>query len=181
MKIVYKRLIEPELMTSPMNATTGRDIFKEYKPKITTWNNLLRTCGGTPHSPIRSIVYRFYITDVPYWVSVHYVRHNIGVQFYIQSQRTDRTGINRNELPQGSLVNMVMDVNPNALINIAKARLCSKASKETKEVLLKIKEELDKGDEYDKSLARFLMPPCGWSNTCFELQPCKKQYRGRGN
>ena len=52
------------------------------------------------HSPIREMWFGIRIT-IPYWVSVHFVRHHIGVNHYVQTQRTDRTGIDRNELPQG--------------------------------------------------------------------------------
>jgi hypothetical protein len=62
------------------------------------------------HSPIRELWFGIKM-EIPYWVSVHFVRHHIGVNHYVQTQRTDRTGINRDELPQGEIVSHIMSVN----------------------------------------------------------------------
>ena len=42
------------------------------------------------HSPIRELRFSYVIRDVPYWVTVHLVRHHVGFQPYVQSQRNDR-------------------------------------------------------------------------------------------
>ena len=44
------------------------------------------------HSPIRLLTFTVRITDLPYWVSVHLVRHKIGVEHFVKTQRSDRGG-----------------------------------------------------------------------------------------
>src|SRR5210317_1133988 len=56
------------------------------------------------HSPIRQLLFNFKWYDLKYWVSVHFVRHKVGIEHWVRSQRTDRTGQDRDELPQGALV-----------------------------------------------------------------------------
>ena len=43
------------------------------------------------HSPIRLLVMTIKITDIPYYVVGHFVRHKVGVEHFVKSQRTDRT------------------------------------------------------------------------------------------
>ena len=75
------------------------------------------------HSPIRLLVFTVRLTDLPYWVSVHLTRHKIGVEHFVSTQRTDRTGVDREELPQGAPVDHTMVINAQALINISRKRL----------------------------------------------------------
>lgn len=172
MQISYKRLIEPNEIIGPLACTQGGDIFRSYKLSLKTWEKLIKSAWGVPHSPLRVVIYRFYITDLPYYVHVHLVRHHIGVQFYVQSQRGNSL---RAEEKQDALINVIMDINANSLINMAKARLCKKAAKETRLVLKAIKFALiNNGDKYDKTLAKHLCAPCEIYNQCFEPKPCGK-------
>ena len=88
------------------------------------------------HSPIRELWFGIKM-EIPYWVSVHFVRHHIGVNHYVQSQRDDRNNdvISRNDKPQGEIVSHIMSINAQELIFMAHKRLCNQASKETKEVM----------------------------------------------
>jgi thymidylate synthase ThyX len=174
MIVSYERLTDPSCVRGPLNATCGKNMYSKKWITLDTWRGLLRTCGGTPHSPVRAVIYRFYFEGVPTFVSVHLVRHHIGVQPYVQSQREDKTKIPREDRRQTDLVNMLFDINPNGLLSIAKARLCSKASIETREVVIAIKKALEGGDEYDKAVAAYMMAPCEWYKQCFEMRPCKK-------
>ena len=184
MRVVYKRLLGPEYMGVPMDVTQGKKIdpnFDNY-PSISTWKKMLVTCGGVPHSPIRAVVYRLFAFDIPTWVSVHYVRHHVGFQPYIQSQRTDRqtTANDRGRARQDASVNMVADLNANTILNIAKARLCMKASPETRELMQLFRKELCGSiDPYDKELGLLMNPPCEWYLKCFEPRPCGKFRRRR--
>ena len=56
------------------------------------------------HSPIRKLHIGWKWSDLKYWVSVHLVRHKYGIEHFVSTQRTDRTGISRDEMPQNSLV-----------------------------------------------------------------------------
>jgi thymidylate synthase ThyX len=171
MEVSYVRLVDPKWIMGALKTTSGKDMHEVKDPSIALYKKLLHTAGGTVHSPIRAVVYRFYIEDIKSWVATHYARHHVGAQPYIKSQRSS---IDRDKLPQESLVNMILDINVNALITIAKARLCSSAAKETKDVMVAIKNVLASGDQYDQALVEYLKPPCDWYGSCFELNPCKK-------
>ena len=68
------------------------------------------------HSPIRTLRFNFLLT-IKSWISVHFVRHKIGVEHFVTTQRDDRTGVSRDDKPQAALVNHCMDANAQALMN----------------------------------------------------------------
>lgn len=131
----------------------------------------LKRLVESEHSPIRELWFGIKM-EIPYWVSVHYVRHHIGVNHYVQTQRTDRTGIDRNSLPQGELVSHIMSVNAQELIFMAHKRLCKQASKETREVMQEICRQVIQVAPYMKDV---LVPLCAYRNgKCTEMFPCNK-------
>ena len=123
------------------------------------------------HSPIRELWFGIKM-EIPYYVSVHLVRHHIGVNHYVQTQRTDRTGVDRNELPQGEMVSHIMSVNAQELVFMAHKRLCNQASKETREVMQEICRQVVEVCPQMKSV---LVPLCKYRNgKCTEFFPCNK-------
>lgn len=92
-----------------------------------------------------------------------------GIEKYISTQRNDRTGIDRDKLPQDSLVDMELDLNAQALINISRKRLCNQAHKETKTVwqaiLNAIKDEMP-------MLYSVCVPECIYRGFCPEMRCC---------
>ena len=122
------------------------------------------------HSPIRELWFGIKM-EIPYWVSVHFVRHHIGINHYVSTQRTDRTGVNRNEKPQGELVSHIMSVNAQELVFMAHKRLCKQASPETREIMQEIVRKVVQVAPYMKSV---LVPLCVYRNgKCEEMFPCK--------
>lgn len=123
------------------------------------------------HSPIRLVQYAWTWAQIPQWVTVHYVRHHIGCEKFVHTQRTDRTGsaIPRNEHLQGELNEMDMVSNAQEIINISKVRLCSKASPETRAAWKKV---LNKIAEIDPILVSKCVPTCIYRGFCPELQCC---------
>ena len=122
------------------------------------------------HSPIRELWFGIKM-EVPYWVSVHFVRHHIGVNHYIQTQRSDRTGVNRDDKPQGEIVSHIMSVNAQELVFMAHKRLCKQASAETQAVMKEIVKKVVEVAPYMKSV---LVPLCAYRNgKCTEMFPCK--------
>ena len=85
------------------------------------------------HSPVRKLCFNWKWIDLPYWVSVHFVRHKFGIEHFVSTQRTDRTSVAREELPQGEFVSHECEANAQALITISRKRLCSCASPETRQ------------------------------------------------
>ena len=121
------------------------------------------------HSPIRSIIFCFKITNLKSWIATHFVRHHVGIEKWVRTQRTDRTGINRDELPQGNEVEMELEANVQALINISRKRLCNQASPETREVMQEMKNEVSKRDKF---VADVMVKECVYRGYCPEMQPC---------
>lgn len=122
------------------------------------------------HSPIRSLIYCFKISNIKSWIATHFARHHEGVEKWISTQRTDRTGVNRDELPQGARVNMEIEANAQALINMSRKRLCYQASPETREVMEQMKKEVSKRDEF---MASVMVKDCVYRNgLCAEPNSC---------
>lgn len=94
-------------------------------------DNWKKSIARAGHSPIRLIEFHIKVTGVKSWITVHNVRHKIGIEHWVSTQRSDRTGKNRDELPQGSLVDYEFCVNLDELMFICQRRFCKQADKET--------------------------------------------------
>lgn len=122
------------------------------------------------HSPIRKLHIGWKWSDLKYWVSVHLVRHKYGIEHFVSTQRTDRTGISRDEMPQNSLVNHECEANAQALINISRKRLCHCASPETRQAWQQVKSEIAL---VEPELASVMVKECVYRNgLCPEMFTC---------
>lgn len=124
------------------------------------------------HSPIEALMFRIELIGIPYWVSVHLVRHKVGITHFVSSQRDDRhsNAVPRAEMPQGALVNHTMVLNAQAIIAISKKRLCYLASQETRNVWLDVREAMF---EVDADVAWAMRSECVWcGDRCPEMRGC---------
>ena len=166
--------------------------------QVTSWKRVLnaarRTIGKQPldkeptdswkakmllaeHSPIRLLEYDWSWGNIRQWVTAHLVRHHEGCEKFVHTQRGDRRKIleeygvsTRDELPQGALNDMDMTANAQALINISRKRLCSCASKETREAWQQVKAAIA---EIDPVMASKMVPECIYRGFCPEfMNPC---------
>lgn len=121
------------------------------------------------HSPIRrlSISTKWY--DLKYWVSVHLVRHKFGIDHWVRTQRTDRTGVDRNEIPQGALVEHEIEFNAQSAINISRKRLCKQASPETTDAWDAV---LTSIEATEPELVSCCVPECIYRGFCPEYISC---------
>ena len=128
------------------------------------------------HSPIRCLQFRIRLENLPYWVSVHLVRHKIGVDHYVTTQRDDRKDnpVSRDELPQGALVTHEMLVNAQALLAMSRKRLCFLASKETTLAWSKVRLLMREIGETE--IADLMVPECVYRGFCPEMSRCKANY-----
>lgn len=161
--------------------------------QVTSWKRVLnaarRTIGKEPldkepsnswkakillaeHSPIRLLEYEWTWKNIQQWVTTHLVRHHEGCEKFVHSQRGDRRAIleeynvnSRDELPQGALNDMDMTANAQALINVSRKRLCSCASRETREAWQQVKAKIA---EKDPILASKMVPECLYRGFCPE-------------
>ena len=132
--------------------------------------NFKRDILRARHSPIRELKFVFYLTDIPYWVSVHLCRH-IHAQPYVKTQRNDRqSAYDRENAPQNAPVDMMWSMNAEELITIANKRLCNMASKETRELVRMICREVKK---VCPEFTEELVPMCVRNGfVCYEMFPC---------
>ena len=141
---------------------------KEAKiPASDEWKQKLLKCE---HSPIRTLMFTIELIGIPYWVSVHFVRHKFGVEHYVKSQRNDRQAeYDRNEAPQNMPVNHTIDINAQELMFMARKRLCKKAAEETRDWMKAIvKAVVEKCPEFKPAL----ISQCAYLGKCPEIRTC---------
>jgi len=146
--------------------------LKSVGVSLDTWRAWL----DSEHSMIRAINLVVEIEDIPSFASVHLVRHKIGVEHFVRSQRD--TAINpvnydRHKAPQDALVNHTMVLNPQALINISRRRLCHKADEVTRGIWAQVKEAIATHENpYIAAIAQVMVPNCEYRRGCHEMKPC---------
>ena len=130
------------------------------------------------HSPIRSMTVKWQWPDIPSWVATHFARHKF--EKFIKTQRTDRTGVDRNKLPQDSPVIMTCEANTQHLIDTGRKRLCMLASPETRMHMEDLKLTLI---GVEPEISNVLVPNCiyrcgcpepcgcGWYDTIVAIEP----------
>lgn len=125
------------------------------------------------HSPIRTLWFAFKL-EIPYWVSVHFVRHKYGIEHFVSTQRDDKNNneVSRTDKPQGEIVSHIIYVNAQELMFMARRRLCNQASFETRQVMKMIVKEVLKTNPEFKNV---LVPMCKYQNGCPEFKPCYEQ------
>ncbi len=119
------------------------------------------------HSPIRTQLFWIEMRGIPTFVSVHFVRHKIGVEHFVKSHRDDRGGTGTED--RNTPVDHAMLINAQALINMARKRLCRKAHAETQSVMRQIAFSIH---STDPDLFAYLEPDCFYRNGCHELKSC---------
>jgi hypothetical protein len=143
------------------NKTTVRKDFasKATLDDVYTWM----------HSPVRTQIFEIILEDIPTFVSVHLVRHTKQhPQPFVTSHRIDRGGDGTED--RYTPVDMTIWANAEAILEMARLRLCHKASKETRDVMWEIVHEIARVDPY---LARHMVPSCvTQGGYCREPKPC---------
>lgn len=119
------------------------------------------------HSPIRDIHIKWIWSDIKSWIATHFSRHMW--ECFIRSQRSDRTGVQRDKLPQDEIVSFVGDANIQNLIDTMRKRLCYQASTETREYAEDLKIAIH---EVEPEIADVLVPNCFYRGFCPEMKTC---------
>lgn len=116
------------------------------------------------HGPIRSISIRWVWKGLKSWIATHFCRHKW--ECFISTQRTDRTGVNRDEQPQSAPVIFRGDANVQAYIDTSRKRLCFMASNETRQQWENLKVELH---PIEPEISEIGVPNCIYRGGCPEL------------
>ena len=102
-------------------------------------------------------------------MSVHFVRHKFGIEHWVRTQRSDRTGVDRDEVGQGALVEHECEADAQTAITISRKRLCRQASPETREAWQAVIASISK---QQPELARACASDCIYRGWCFEYKSC---------
>ena len=156
MRITVTKITDETLMQRACEFTTG-------KPSGMTLEKIYQC----EHSPMRTQIFLVEMIDIPTFVSVHLVRHNVGVTHFVKSNREDRGG--NGEEDRNTPINHAMLINAQSLINMARKRLCKKAHNATVAAMERIKQEVHK---VDPALADRMEMDCLYRKGCHELKPC---------
>lgn len=122
------------------------------------------------HSPIRDISIKWKWEQMKHWVTVHWVRHKF--EKFVSTQRSDRTGIPRDELPQDEPADFTGDANVQNIIDVWRKRLCFQASPETRAYAEDFKVTLH---DRESEIADVLVPNCVYRGGCSEKYVATKK------
>lgn len=176
---------------------------RELGPDVDVSSSFKRRILLAEHSPIRCLQFRIRLENLPYWVSVHLVRHKIGVEHFVTTQRDDRDvsgkvrmdagidvlmdlirsytrrlvgdgPVSRKYKMQGELVTHEMLINAQSLIQLGRKRLCYLASPETTASVALVRAMLH--DEGEPELASVMVPECIYRGFCPETEICKPKF-----
>ena len=125
------------------------------------------------HSPIRDISFKWDWLNMKHWVTVHWVRHKW--EKFVRTQRSDRTMIPRDDLPQAEPQDFRGEANVQHLIDTMRKRLCFQASTETRKYAEDLKIAIG---QTEQEISDVFVPNCVYRGGCPELmQDPKKRCR----
>lgn len=143
-------------------ATMGKT-FLNKEPSETFKKKILIS----EHSPIRDISFKWIWENIPHWVGVHWVRHKW--ECFVKSQRTDRTGIPREELTQIEPQDFIGEMNIQNGIDTMRKRLCRQASPQTRHYAENLKCAVTQVDPF---IGDVFVPNCVYRCGCPEIKNC---------
>ena len=121
------------------------------------------------HSPIRKLLVSWKWSNLPYWVSVHFVRHKYGIEHFVSTQRTDRTGEDRTTKVQDAPVEHECFANAAEVMVSSGGRVCARPSPEPPAAAKLVVDELAK---VEPELAACCVPDCVYRGFCPEFKCC---------
>ena len=143
-------------------ATVGKEALGKEPSEI-----FKRRILVAEHSPIRDIIIKWMWSPIKSWIATHWVRHKW--EKFVRTQRTDRTGVNRDELPQSAEVSFTGEANAQHLIDTWRKRLCYQAAPETREYAEDFKMVLH---GIQPEISDVLVPNCVYRCGCPEMETC---------
>lgn len=154
--------------TDALNAArfTQRKFLKSGEPSEKFKKKIIKA----EHSPLRCLMFNIDFYDIPYYVSVHLIRH-VHAQPFVSTSRPDIDGNQkpREEQKKTDLVNMRLFLNAQEIIQISRARLCNKAEFETRKIWNEVVKKLR---EIEPELANACVPNCIYRGFCPEIKSC---------
>lgn len=119
------------------------------------------------HEPIRDIWIKWKWRGIKYWIAMHWKTHIWPSR--VNTQRTDRTGIDREQKTQDAPIDFTGDANCQHLIDTWRKRLCRQAAQETREYAENFKQALHAAEP---EISDVLVPNCVYRCGCPEMGAC---------
>ena len=152
----WKWVKEAALTTIHKSSIEGKEITTEWKMGILK----------SEHSPIRELSIRFKYEDIMRWIADQLVRHNVGVNNFMGTGRSDRGNKPRSEQTMEDMTVFMQSLNAQSFINEARTRLCiGCVSKETRLLMEHLVDEVSK---IEPEVAFYCVPPCIYQCGCKE-------------
>lgn len=121
------------------------------------------------HSPIRTLRFWIEIEGLPSFVSVHLVRHKIGVEHFVQSMRDDRGGGPPETVTRLTEVRHGLEINAQALITMSRKRLCLHSHRSTVATWARVRRAMM---AVQPEVAACMVPECAYRGFCPEMREC---------
>lgn len=164
MKTKFEAIHDDWILIKNACRTTVNKKFTDKEPS----NDFKKSLLIAEHSPIRLFEVFWSWDKIKYWVSTEWSRHKF--EKFISTQRNDRQKkYDRNEAPQGSLVDYNGFANMQSLIDVWRKRLCFQATSDARSLAEDFKVELHKTHVEE---ANVLVPNCVYRGGCSEMCPC---------
>lgn len=119
------------------------------------------------HEPIRDIWIKWKWRGIKYWIAMHWKTHIWPSR--VNTQRTDRTGVDREQKTQDAPIDFTGDANTQHLIDTWRKRLCKMAAPETRRYAENFKQALH---NVEPEIADVLVPNCIYRCGCPEPNGC---------
>lgn len=179
-KITVRKLTDVGILRMANSYTSGRESLMN-----------LKTAYRLMHSPVRTQMFLVEMQRIPLFVASQLVRSKVGVEWWMRTRRTDRGAESFKDVCEELALNLydrgddpvteILDwpnrfdryaptdlmglLNAEAIINMSHKRLCSKASKETREVWEEVCNQIRL---CDPDLYPHLVRPCVAMGVCRE-------------
>ena len=143
--VTVEKIVSWNKVLNSARLTVGKDTLNR-EPSDSFKRDILLS----EHSPLRKLLFDVTWNTIPYHVAMHLRTHHVGFKsadddlYFVKTQRTDRTQIERDNLPQSTPVILNIQINAQSLINVSRVRLCNLALKETREAWMECLIEIGK-------------------------------------
>lgn len=158
-------LVDIELLTD-WQLIADMAAFTQGMKSFEINEQFLRDAIISRHSIIRAAIFRITVFGIPYFSHVHFVRHSVGHDHFVRSQRPDSmnpVGYNRETAPQNAPVDWSDIINMEALFTMMGRRLCKQADPVTRSVAQEIKWSfLNHRDAFMNLVGEYCLPLCEW-------------------
>ena len=136
----------------------------EGKPISDGWKENIVLCS---HSPVREYKITIMLDNIPRWIADQLVRHNVGVNNYMGTMRSDRGNPSREEQSMADKTVFMQSYNIQSFLQMCMTRMCAGCvSKETRELVFRIVKQMH---TIEPIIASFAVPPCIYRLGCKEV------------